>query len=45
MKVVYDDVFRLFYVPLSVPLPELTKEELDAIDEAADLFYQNLACG
>lgn len=29
----------------SVPGPELTEEELDAIAEAADCFYENLACG
>ena len=45
MEAKQDDVFLPFYGFRSVPGPELTEEELDAIAEAADRYYENLACG
>ena len=44
MDQVFDDVFGCF-VPVFpvVHQPELTQEELDAIAEAAERFYQYLA--
>lgn len=41
--ILWDPVFERFYIASSVVLPELTKEDLEALEEGADLWLMDAA--